>query len=168
MPPSPKIIVDTLTRSFGIGIATGLRSQAPGLALALAARDGGLARGSGPLWTAIRSDRAVPVAALALLGESVGDKLPITPSRLAGGSPIFRLLSGAGAGALIANGLGARSGGLPFAALAGAAGAAVGTWGGYHARHAIVQATGLPDLPFALIEDVTAWTVARLATARQL
>ncbi|CAA9579193.1 MAG: hypothetical protein AVDCRST_MAG33-3414 [uncultured Thermomicrobiales bacterium] len=168
MPHSTRIIVNTLTRTFAIGIAAGLRSQVPGAALTQALRDGNLGRGRGRLWSTLRRDRSRQIALVSMVGEMVGDKLPVTPSRTEAPSNIGRIGIGAVSGALVASGLGARSGGLVFAALSGAAGAVVGTWGGYHARKGIVESSGLPDLPIALVEDIAAVTIARLAVAREL
>jgi uncharacterized membrane protein len=160
MPHSPALIGRTLARSFALGLAAGLRSQVPGAVLADAAR-------TGRLWDELRRDRATVGATALMLGEMVGDKLPVTPPRTGFPAILGRLGAGAGAGALVTAGLGGRSGGLAVAALAGAVGAVVGTYGGFHARRGVTRA-GLPDLPVALVEDVVALTVARLAVAREL
>jgi uncharacterized membrane protein len=161
------LIVRTLTRSFAIGVAAGLRSQVPSAVITDAARTGRLARGSGPIWDGLRAPVASKLGIASMLGEMVGDKLPVTPPRIAQPALSFRILSGGLAGAFVASGLGAKSGGLAFAALAGAAGAYAGTYGGYHARKGIAD-TGVPDLPIALVEDVTALAIGRLAVAREL
>lgn len=168
MPHSTRIVIDTLTRTFAIGIAAGLRSQVPGAALTQALADGRINRGRGRLWTVLRRDTSRRIALVSAIGEIVGDKLPMTPSRIDGPARYARIGGGAVMGALVASGLGARSGGLAFAALSGAAGAVAGTWGGYHARKGIVESSGLPDLPIALVEDVAAVAIARLAVAREL
>ena len=51
--------------------------------------------------------------------------------------------------------------------MAGASGAIVGAYGGYHARKAVVQTSGIPDPIVALIEDALAigagaWAAHRL------
>ena len=168
MPHSPRIILDTLARSFAIGIAAGLRSQVPGAALTQALAEGKLPRGRGAIWATLRRKSSRRLALVSAVGEMVGDKLPMTPPRITPPSSFGRIGIGAVMGALVASGLGARSGGLVFAALTGAAGAVIGTWGGYHARKGLVEATGVPDLPVALLEDVTAVTIARLALAREV
>ncbi len=167
MPHTPGLIARTLTRSFAIGVAAGLRSQVPVAVIADAARTGRLSRGTGFVWDGLRSPVATKVGIAAMLGEMVGDKLPVTPARTGRPAVYGRIISGGLAGALVASGLGARSGGLAFAALAGAAGSVVGSWGGYHARSGVTS-TGVPDLPVALVEDVTALAIGRLAVAREL
>ena len=167
MPHTPGLIARTLTRSFAIGIAAGMRSQVPAAAIADAARTGRLSRGSGPVWAALRRDGSTKVAIALMLGEMVGDKLPFTPARTTVPAVYGRIASGSLAGALVASGLGAKSGGLVFAGLAGAAGAAIGTYGGYHARRSVTE-SGIPDLPIAVVEDVTALAIGRLAVAREL
>jgi len=168
VPHSPRIIVDTLTRSFAIGISAGMRTQMPAAVLTQQIADGGLGRGSGPVWSLLRQPRSRWVALALAGGELVGDKLPITPNRIDGGAGIARLVSGATMGALVASGIGARSGGLAFAAAAGLLGGAVGSYGGFNARKSIVERYGLPDLPVALVEDAFSYTLSRLAVAREL
>lgn len=48
-------------------------------------------------------------------------------------------------------------------ALCGAAGGYAGSYAGYTYRVRLTEMTGLPDLPFALAEDVAAWAIARKA-----
>ncbi len=168
MPHSPAIIVNTLTRSFAIGISAGMRTQMPGAVLTWQLADGGLSRGSGPVWPLLRRGGSRKVATVMALGELVGDKLPMTPDRISGYAGMGRLVFGTVMGGLVASGVGARSGGLIVAAATGALGAAVGSYGGYWARRSIVGQYGLPDLPVALVEDAFSYALARLAVAREL
>lgn len=168
MPHSPAIIVNTLTRSFAIGISAGMRTQMPGAVLTWQLANGGLNRGRGPVWSLLGRKGTRNVATVMAVGELVGDKLPMTPDRISGNAGIGRLVFGTSMGALVASGVGARSGGLVIAAAAGAVGGAVGSYGGYWARRSIVGQYGLPDLPVALIEDAFAYALARLAVARRL
>lgn len=168
MPHSRRIIANTLVRTFAVGLSAGMRTQLPGAVIVQAVADGGLGRGRGPIWSALRRPASRPITLALAGGELVGDKLPITPDRIAGSAGIMRLLTGAAMGALLASGLGARSGGLAVAALSGTAGAAAGSWGGFFARKGVKDAYGFPDLPIALIEDVAAYAIARLAVAREL
>lgn len=165
---SPGIIANTLVRTFAIGISAGMRSQMPGAVLTQALRSGNLGRGRGPVWSALRRPVSSRIALAMAGGELVGDKLPFVPSRIEGAAGLARLVTGATMGALLASGLGARSGGLAFAAVSGAAGAAVGSYGGYFARKGVTEQYGLPDLSVALVEDLGAFTIARLAVAKQL
>ena len=168
MPHAPWIIANTLTRSFAIGISAGMRTQMPAAVLTRQLADGGLERGRGPIWSLLRRPGSRWVSLALASGELVGDKLPVTPNRIDGGAGIARLVTGAAMGALVASGVGTRSGGLLFAAATGALGGAVGSYGGYFARKSIVERYGLPDLPVALVEDTFSYTLARLAVAREL
>lgn len=168
MPHSPRIVAHTLVRTFVAGIATGLRSQIPAAVIVQSLPDGNLARGDGPIWLALRQPASRWVTLALAGGELVGDKLPMTPNRIDGLGGPFRIGTGATIGTLVASGLGAKSGGLAFAALSGAAGAAVGTYVGFFARTGITARYGLPDLPVALVEDVCAYALARLAIAKEL
>ena len=163
MPHSRELIVNTLARTFTIGVAAGLRSQTPAAMLALAARDGHLPKRHGPVWHWLDSEAGQRAALLGMIGETVADKLPFVPARIQNGGQFFRMGAGAGAGALLTSGLGGRSGGIIFGAVAGAAGAAVGTYAGYYGRREVCRTFGWPDLPVAAIEDVTALALARVA-----
>jgi uncharacterized membrane protein len=91
---------------------------------------------------------------LAAAGELIADKLPITPSRTDPAGVIGRVVSGAICGRTVAGPLGA----------ALAAGVAAGsTFLCHDARAAAGKRTGLPDLPFALIEDALAVSLAAAA-----
>ncbi|HZJ54022.1 MAG TPA: hypothetical protein VFD38_07775 [Myxococcaceae bacterium] len=131
-----------------LGVATGMRSLLP---LALLSLTQGGHRGVRAL--------LLPLAA----AELVRDKLPGTGSRL---DPVplgARLLAGGiGAAWLI------RSRRPTMLVLAGAAGALAGALLGSRARMRLPQATRTPDLPWAVLEDVTAaglaGTAVRLAS----
>jgi uncharacterized membrane protein len=66
---------------------------------------------------------------------------------------IGRILFGGFAGAALSVGAG---GTLVTGLLAGAVGAVIGTFAGYHMRHALVTQLRLPDLPVAIMEDLLA------------
>ena len=168
MPHNRAIIVNTLTRSFVIGVSAGMRTQLPGAVLTSHLANGGLNRGHGPVWSLLRRGGSRKVATALALGELVGDKLPMTPDRISGNAGLGRLLFGTIMGGLVASGVGARSGGLLLAAATGTVGGAVGSYGGYWARKSITGQYGLPDLPVALVEDAVAFSLARLAVAREL
>jgi len=136
---------DAWVRGLGIGVAAGSRTTLGLL--------GPVAAGAGqPRHPAVRL-----LATAGIAGEIVGDKLPWTPSRVAGAGPFFRVVAGA-VGALQ---LGA--GGSPGRRLAvagvGAAGALAGTWAGYGWRRLFAR-RGLPDWPAAVTEDVVALVLA--------
>ena len=138
--------------AFGLGIVAGLRSMTPIAVVAWAARLGHLELAETPLgW--LGSALAAWLFAAAALGELVADKLPFTPNRTTPGPFVARLLSGALSGGALAAGHG---GSLAAAAVAGAAGAVLGTFGGYRARTGLVRALGTPDFVVALLEDAVA------------
>jgi uncharacterized membrane protein len=130
------VTLGSYARSFGIGAIAGLRTFTP--AFALQARGGG------------KGATALGVAAL---GEIVGDKLPLTPSRLSPPALLARLTAGASVGALLAKRSGANG---AAGAFLGAFGALAGAQIGYRLRKAIVARTGLADPLVALAEDAVA------------
>jgi len=141
-----------------LGVVAGLRSQLPNAVLA--AR--GLEPGSGPL-TLLGSAVGRRASYLAAAGEIIADKLPMTPRRVDRGPLIGRIVSGALAGTAFASATGVRGARLIPPAVAAAAGAFAGSWGGYTARKAAVEATGLPDPVVAVVEDLAAVGLALAA-----
>jgi uncharacterized membrane protein len=146
-----------LTRPLLLGVVTGMRSQ---LGLAALAWSGPGPADPAPL-RVLRSTAGRRAAGLAAAGELVGDKMPSTPSRLA--PPVLgsRLVLGALVGALAADTRDRRS--LALAAATGLAGSAAGTYAGAAYRKAAVARTHTPDLPWALVEDAAAATLAATA-----
>ena len=89
---------------------------------------------------------------LALL-ELTTDKLPKTPARTAPPGLIARIVFGGFCGVAFATSAG---GSQIASAIVGISGALVGTFGGYHIRHALVTRAHLPDFAVALAEDFIA------------
>jgi len=148
-------------RAAVLGVVAGMRSQTPAAVLAWRESRGHLplpVTGPGRLW---RRRGAVPITALSAIGELFVDKAPVTPSRVEGGPLIGRLGMGALAGSGVASGFGHSR--VVGAAL-GAAGAAVGSVGGYRLRVIASETTGISDTTWALIEDALAIALALLAT----
>ncbi|MEP7189696.1 MAG: DUF4126 family protein [Roseiflexaceae bacterium] len=143
-----------------LGVVAGLRSQLPGALLALAVRQGRLPHGQRiPLrWLGARW--GLPAAALAAGGELIGDKLPITPSRLSPAPLIGRLVSGGAAGAAIADATGQSA--ITGVAL-GVVGAAIGSVAGYYARASLSTATGIASPILGIVEDIIAIGLGQLA-----
>lgn len=140
-------------RAAGLGVVAGLRSQLPFALLAAAANRGRFAAATGRPIGLLRSRGALVGFGLSAAGELVGDKLPMTPSRLQPLPLAGRVLVGAAAGATLAREAGRATG---FGAALGAAGGALGSFGGYHLRVAAGRATGLPDPVVAVAEDALA------------
>lgn len=149
----------TYVRAAGLGIVAGMRSMMPFALLALAARRGTFARDAGRPLSILRGRAVLPVAAFAAAGELVADKLPMTPSRIDPGPLSGRIVLGALAGAAICRE--ARRSAIA-GALLGGAGAAGGSFGGYHARKALGRATRLPDPLWAVAEDALAVSLGLL------
>lgn len=133
-----------------IGVIAGLRAMTAPAAIAWAAACGWLALDGTPL--SFLGHRFAPwILTLLALGELVTDQLPTTPSRKVPIQFGTRILTGALSGAAI----GVVAGMLWPGAIAGAAGAVIGTLGGAAIRARLAAAFG-SDRPAALIEDAVA------------
>ena len=144
-------------RPLVLGVVTGLRSQ---LGVAVLAWSEPASRRD---TRALRLLRSAPGRGLTGVGaatELVVDKLPSTPSRLVPRGLAFRLLAGAGVGALAANSTDRRTVGV--ASALGVAGAAAGTYAGAYYR-TLPARTHTPDLPWAVGEDAVAAGLAATA-----
>ena len=139
--------VSLLARSAVAGAATGLRTTAALGALVIADAPG--------LPAPMRGDRAPLVAGLAVAGELVVDKLPMTPSRLEARGLAGRVVAAGLAGAVLARG--ARESALP-AVLVAAAAAVAAARVGHDARAALAERAN----PFAIAaaEDGVALVLA--------
>jgi uncharacterized membrane protein len=138
----------TLTFAFLIGFMAGLRSLTPPAAAAWAAHLGWLKLQGG--LAVMESLTAVANFTILAALELVADKWPKLPARTAGFALVARMLTGALAGACVAQGGGGPA--LAGAAL-GAIGGAAGGFGGYLARRELARALRLPDFWIALAED---------------
>lgn len=128
-----------------LGICAGMRTFTQLTAVAWAAWSGRLDLGDS--WFAFMgSVWAVAVLSLLALGELVGDKLSITPSRLKAAPFAARIISGGFCGFCV--------GGL-VGAITGAGGAAIGTLAFWWIRAKLAKQFG-KDWPAALMEDAVA------------
>lgn len=148
-------------RAAALGFAAGLRSQVANAALARqydqAPRSAGW-RG----WMPFRWPAARTIMWFSAIGEAIGDKLPIVPSRLTPGPLGGRIIFGAFAGAAIGSEYRADSA-VGLGAVLGGSAALAGSFVGSRARTHITSRYGLPDLPVALIEDGLAAGIATRA-----
>lgn len=136
--------------SFLIGIVAGLRAMTAPAAVSWAAYLGWLPLGDS--WLAFLGYQWTPwIFTVLAIAELVTDQLPSTPSRKVPMQFGTRLLTGAVSGGAI----GIAAGSLWLGAIAGLAGAVLGTLGGAAVRARLAAALGR-DLPAALIEDVAA------------
>lgn len=161
----------TALRALCLGVAGGFRSWPPLGTLCLTYDDAPATRGW-RTWPVLRHRWARWVLIGVSAYELVADKLPDTQSRIALSTQLSHVdtgLIGRVAAVTLAGAAlgseertpGSTATGAAFAAL----GSLVGNFGGYGARKAVVEATGLPDVAVALVEDAA--TVVLLAVAVQ-
>lgn len=131
--------------SIGIGVVAGLRSMTACAALTWAASSRTMRIDWIPTGTRPRG-----VATAAALAEMAGDKMPFAPDRRIAPSVLARLAIGAVGGAALAG----REAPLAAGALAGMAGATLGTLLGRAARGGTTRSAA--DWARALTEDVVA------------
>lgn len=156
--PSTRSLVG---RALLAGLSAGLRSMTP-LGVLASERNDGSTKAGWKNWPILRSGFGRTALQLSWLGEMIADKLPVIPPRINPGPLGGRMLFGALAGMAIGTeGKGATPG--IGGAMAGIAGAIAGSYGGYRARTYLTNDLGLPDMPGALVEDATAFAIARKA-----
>jgi uncharacterized membrane protein len=135
-----------------LGFVCGIRSQIPVALLAVEAQQGRFDPGAG-LARRFATPAATQGSLVALAGELVADKLPVTPRRTAWGPFSQRLVTGATIGAAVHYDAGESR---PLGALLGAAGAAAGAYAGTRARVFVAERTQLPGPLLGVVEDLLA------------
>jgi uncharacterized membrane protein len=138
-------------KALGLGAISGLRSLSGPAFVSRAASHGHLDLEGTPL-AFLGSSRLSKVLVLTELGELVGDKLPMTPSRTTPPPLLGRAISGAVVGAAIFVSEGRRA---TTGAALGSTAAIVAALAGEWIRALAVEKTGLPDPVVALAEDAT-------------
>jgi uncharacterized membrane protein len=144
--------MNSVALAVAIGIVAGLRALTAPALVSWAAHLGWLHLEGTPL-SFMGSTVAVVIFTLAAVGEYVTDQLPSTPARTVPMQFIARLLMGALSGACICVSAGQS---LLVGAVSGAIGAVIGTYGGYHARKALVNGLKVKDILIAIPEDLIA------------
>jgi uncharacterized membrane protein len=142
-----------------LGMMTGLRTMTPiAVVCWFAYRNLLFVEGTWAFWTA----KLVTAIVFTLLaaGELIGDKLPQTPSRIAPGPLLARIVFGGLVGAICATGV---TGSPLEGVLLGVTGALVGAFLGYHIRKRLVEWSQRPDWNIAVIEDTIAIVVSIVA-----
>ncbi len=137
-------------RALGLGAVAGLRSMAAPAALSRAAADGRLDGLGATRFAVLGSSWGSRLLTLFEVGELIGDKLPMTPSRTSP-PPLFgRAASGAlvGAALFASEGRRAATGGA-----LGAVAAVTSAYAGERLRVQVGELTGAPDPVVALLED---------------
>jgi uncharacterized membrane protein len=155
-------LATVLALAFIIGVVAGLRSFTAPAAVCWAAFLGWLHL-EGSKLSFLGTTAAVYVSSLLALGELVLDKQKWIAARTKPGPLIDRIIMGAVSGAAFCISTGQS---IPAGAVIGGLGALVGTYGGYQARHRIVENRKAPDIAVALVEDVVAVGGAWLVVSR--
>ena len=142
----------------GLGAVAGLRSMAAPAALSRAAQRGDVDGLQDSPLAALGSSKVSTLLTLFEVGELIGDKLPMTPSRTSAPPLLARATSGAFVGAALFVSGGRRP---AVGSALGAASAVAAAYAGERLRSAGAQKLGVPDLPLALVEDAVALFGAR-------
>ena len=137
------------SEALGLGAISGLRSFSGPAFVSRAASRGRLNVKGSPL-AFLGSKRLSQALTVAALGELVGDKLSITPSRTSPPVLLWRAVSGAlvGTASFVPDGCRTTTG-----AVLGSSAAIVTAIAGERLRALAGRKTGLPDLVVALAED---------------
>jgi uncharacterized membrane protein len=144
-----------------LGFVTGLRSMTP-LALLNWTKRIGIDADS-TMDRVLDAPASRVVSSLLAVGELVGDKLPVMPSRLAIGPLLGRLTIGAVAGATICQ----RSRLSPVVGAAiGATAAGAGSAASYYSRKSLDKVRFVPNFVWAGMEDLLALGLGYLATRK--
>ncbi len=151
-----------LALAFAIGIIAGLRALTGPAVICWMAHFGVLHL-EGSRLSFMGTTAAVVVFTLLAVVEIVNDKFPKTPPRTAAVSFGARIVMGILAGSALGM---AGGGSIPVCAVLGAAGAVIGTYGGYFARTRAVRALNSPDFVIAVVEDAVTIVAATFLVSR--
>jgi len=155
-------LVGVYARAGLIGFVAGLRSMTPLALLNWTSRIG--VDTDSAIEQFLNAPASRMVSSALAVGELVGDKLPFTPSRLAAGPLIGRIVIGGLAGATICQ----RSRVSPIVGMAiGATAASAGSVAGYYGRQTLDKIKFVPDFVWASAEDTLALGLGYLATRKQ-
>ena len=143
---------EVLVGLLAVGVLTGLRTMTPIAVLCWMTVLGRIPAAAG--WMGfVRNWISIGVFSLAAIGELIGDKLPMTPSRLKAPGLIARMVFGGLCAAILAAVLGVSIG---IGVGAGVAGSLVGSYCGWFLRRRCVGWFRCPDWPVAIVEDLVA------------
>lgn len=146
-------MMQSLIKSFGIGVVAGMRSM---MAPALLSRKLGRTlptQQPGTLPQYLAQPTTTGVLTVLAGGEVIGDKLPNAPNRTSPPAFIARIASGSTCGAVISE---VEDQPAPYGAVAGGLGAVVGTLLFFNLRRWLDHDLGLPDTVGAVAEDALA------------
>ncbi|HEV2741871.1 MAG TPA: DUF4126 family protein [Rubrobacter sp.] len=153
MPKNKDLVIEVSPdnlRTVALAAISGVRSMAAPALLARAASRGDVSGLRATPFAFLGDDRASALLQTLMVGEMIGDKTPVIPSRVSAGPLFGRALSGT----LVGSALFASRGRQTLAgALRGAASALAGVYAADRRRSATTQGLGLPDPLFGLLED---------------
>jgi uncharacterized membrane protein len=149
-------------KALALGAISGLRSASGPAFVGRAANRGHMDLDGSPL-AFFGSPRLSKALTLAQLGEIIGDKLPMTPSRTAWPPLLGRAVSGGlvGAAAFLSEGRHAATG-----AILGSSAAVAAAFAGENLRALAVEKSGLPNPGVAIVEDALVVFVGSRATSK--
>jgi uncharacterized membrane protein len=149
-------------KALALGAISGLRSASGPAFVGRAANRGDMDLDGTPL-AFFGRPRLSKALTLAQLGEVIGDKLPVTPSRTAWPPVLGRAVSGGlvGAAVHLSEGRHAATG-----AIIGSAAAFAAAFVGENLRALVVNRVGLPDPVVAAAEDAVVLFVGSRATSK--
>jgi uncharacterized membrane protein len=149
-------------KALALGAISGLRSASGPAFVGRAASRGDMDL-EGTYFAFLGRPRLSKALTLAQLGETVGDKLPATPSRTGWPPLLGRAVSGGLAGAAVFLSGGGRA---TTGAILGSAAAVAAAFAGENLRAVVVSASGLPDVGVAVAEDAVVLVVGSRATPK--
>ena len=149
-------------KALALGAISGLRSASGPAFVGRAANRGDMDL-DGTTLAFLGSPRLSKALTLAQLGELIGDKLPVTPSRTAWAPLLGRAVSGGlvGAAAFVSGGRRPATG-----AILGSSSAVAAALAGENLRALVVEKSGLPALGVAIAEDAVVLLVGSRATSK--
>ena len=137
-------------RTAALAAISGVRSMAAPALLSRAVGRGDVPGLRATPFAVLGDDRVSGALQALMLGEMIGDKTPLIPSRTSAGPLFGRALSGALVGSALF--VSRRRPGLS-GALLGAASALAGVYAADRLRSTTTQGLGMPDPLFGLLED---------------
>jgi uncharacterized membrane protein len=149
-------------KALALGAISGLRSASGPAFVGRAASRGDMDL-EGTSLAFLGGPRLSKALTLAQLGELVGDKLPVTPSRTGWPPLLGRAVSGGLAGAAVFLSEGGRA---TTGAIIGSSAAVAAAFAGENLRALVVSASGIPDLGIAIVEDAVILVVGSRATSK--
>jgi uncharacterized membrane protein len=145
-------------RAAGLGAIAGLRAMSAPAALSRAVGRGDVDGLRDTPLALLGTSRVSKLLTVFQVGELIGDKLPMTPSRTSPAPLIGRAASGALVGAALFASEGRR---IATGGVLGAASAVAGAYAGERLRAQLGHLTGAPDPAVALLEDAIVLLGAR-------